>query len=346
MRHRTFDAALVALVLCLPRVALGQSSPENKVAAEALFDEGRKLMVDGKFTDACPKLEQSQRLDPGIGTLLYLADCYERSGRLASAWATFRDGSSQAQAAGQSERAAAGESRARALEPRLSKLTIRLSPEARAIPDLQIRQGDTLVPRGLWDVPAPVDGGEHTIVASAPGYATWSSRVRVADEKDDASVTVPALVPEAAPAPEPETKPIEPAVAPIPATAAPREPPADRSTARGSTQRALGVVLGGVGVVGVGVGSYFGLKAFSKNSDAEKYCDGAACGDPRGVRLTDDARSAAAISNVAFGLGLAALVSGVVLYATAPSSSEATALELTPLAGPRSAGLSLGGSFH
>jgi len=315
------------------------------VAAEALFDTAQKLMTEGKFTEACPKLEQSQRLDPGIGTLLYLADCYERSGKLASAWATFRDGASQAEAAGQSERAGAGQSRARALAPRLSKMTVKVAAELQNGSGLEIRRDDSPLPKGIWNVPMPIDGGEHVISASAPGYAPWSTTVNVATEKDDAVVSIPALVPTPVEAPPPDETPVVPAVTPVQASPASPPPRRDAPASSGSTQRTLGIVVSSVGLVGIGVGSYFGLRAISKNSDAKDVCDGTACSSESGVTLTDEAKDAATVSNVAFSVGLAALVGGIVLYATAPSE-PVSALRLTPTAGPRSAGLSLGGRFQ
>ena len=59
----------------------------DPAAAQALFDQGRDLMRQNKHAEACPKLAESNRLDPAIGTLFHLADCYEQSGRVASAWA-------------------------------------------------------------------------------------------------------------------------------------------------------------------------------------------------------------------------------------------------------------------
>jgi len=345
MPSKKTAALVLVAVLSGPTPCFAQSSPENKVAAEALFDTARQLIADGKFAEACPKLEQSQRLDPGIGMLLYLADCYERSGRLASAWATFREGASQAQAAGQSERAAAGEERARALEPRLSKLTVRVAADAAGIAGLEVRQSGAVLPKGLWEAPTPVDGGDHVVTATAPGYAPWSTKVHIGTEKDDVVVSVPMLQPkpeEAAPPPAPAPvapPPVAPAAQPGPAPA-----PRDRGTGSGS-QRTLAIVAGGVGVVGLGIGTYFGLRAISKNSDAKDLCDGAVCRDPRGVDLTDEAKSAATISNVAFGLGLTALTAGIVLYATAPSESG-TSFRVSPNVGRRQAGVFVGGSFQ
>src|SRR6476620_10990144 len=94
-------ALLSAALLALPSVSAAQSA-SDKAAAEALFDEGVTLLKQGKLQEA------SQRIDPGIGTLLYLAETYEKLGRTASAWATFREAASQAQAEGQTDRANIG----------------------------------------------------------------------------------------------------------------------------------------------------------------------------------------------------------------------------------------------
>ena len=44
--------------------------------AESLFREGKRLSSEKKFSEACPKFEESYRLDPGLGTLLNLATCH------------------------------------------------------------------------------------------------------------------------------------------------------------------------------------------------------------------------------------------------------------------------------
>src|SRR5262245_36723730 len=90
--HRRSAMAATALALLLSSSrASADDAGDKRPAAQALFDQGRALVTLGRFAEACPKLAESLRLDPGIGTMLWLADCYENVGRSASAWATFRE---------------------------------------------------------------------------------------------------------------------------------------------------------------------------------------------------------------------------------------------------------------
>src|SRR5688572_5284659 len=116
--------ALVATLGLFAAEPAPAQDASGKAAAEALFENGVQLMKAGRFADACPKLETSQRVDPGVGTLLYLAECYERLGRTASAWATFREAESLARASNQADRARTAQARAQKLEPELSYLTV------------------------------------------------------------------------------------------------------------------------------------------------------------------------------------------------------------------------------
>src|SRR5437868_5846248 len=69
----------------------GAQEGNDKAAADVLFEQGRELLNSGSIAAACPKLEESLRLDRGIGTMLYLAECWKRAGKTASAWAQFRE---------------------------------------------------------------------------------------------------------------------------------------------------------------------------------------------------------------------------------------------------------------
>lgn len=335
------SAGTLCSALALTRPA-GAQNAGDKAQAEALFQAGRDLMSAGKFAEACPKLEASQRLDAGIGTLLYLADCYEKSGRLASAWATFREAESIAMQRSEAARAQVAKKRAAALEPRLPKLSVMVAQGNP--PDTVVKQGGTVVPRESWGLALPVDAGSITIEASAPGRKPWSTTIKIEGEKASSSVDVPVL----------EEAPMEQQEAPAPAAAPaktpvalPNEAPAETA---GSGQRTIGLIVGGAGVIGVGLGTFFGLRAKSKNDSSKDHCpnDPNIC-DQQGVNLRDQAKSAATLSTAFMIGGGALLAGGVVLYLTAPSSKgkekSASAMRVTADLGPYMSRVTVGGAF-
>src|SRR6185312_7721257 len=95
-------ASIAVLLASAP--ALAQSSGADVATAQALFDEGKRLMADKKFAEACPKLVESQRLDPGGGTLLAIALCHEGQGKWATAWGDFNVALSEARRENRAER--------------------------------------------------------------------------------------------------------------------------------------------------------------------------------------------------------------------------------------------------
>src|SRR6185295_17368753 len=101
--NRMVSARVFAPLACACAIGLASSLPahagEPEAAATALFDEGLKLMDQGNYSEACPKLAKSQELAPSGGTLLNLARCYEKNGQHASAWLRYKDAASRASSA-------------------------------------------------------------------------------------------------------------------------------------------------------------------------------------------------------------------------------------------------------
>ncbi len=298
----------------------------NRAAAEALFNQGRDLMTAGKFTEACPKFEASQQLDPGLGTMLNLAECYEKTGRTASAWAEYREAIPLARAAGSKARQDLATERAQALQERLSTLTIRAMAGDDPNAHLEVRRDGVALQEAELGSPIPVDPGEHVVEAVAPGKQAWSSKVQVAANAAKVSVDIPALQPAA------------PGAATTPATQAPATttttvttpPPADTGADPGAGRRMAGLVIGGVGIVGLGAGAIFGVQASSKWSDAKSKCSDYPYGcTPEAQDLQASAKSAGTISTVGFIAGGALLATGLVLYFTAPKR-ESVALGIGP----------------
>lgn len=188
----------------MPGTARAQSSPSQYTKDEALqlFKDARALMAEGKFSEACPKLERAEAIDPGMGTLFNLSHCYEQIGRIASAWAGFRDVAAAAGAAGQLERERVARDRAAALEPKLSKLRISVSDEV-MVPGLVVQRDGVAVSSLIWGTDVPVDPGKHLVTASAPGKEPWSFRVMVTEPGKVVILRIPVLAPKSAPLPPP-----------------------------------------------------------------------------------------------------------------------------------------------
>jgi tetratricopeptide (TPR) repeat protein len=342
---------ILSAALMLASGAHAQSPRRDPVAAETLFEDARKLMNAGKYADACPRLEESQRLDPGVGTLMYLGLCYEQTGRSASAWSTYRSAESAATHAGQAERAKIARDRANALAPKLLRLVIRVTPGNPA--NLEITRDGVPLGQAAWGVAVPVDPGKHTVTAAAPGRVAWNSTLEVMSGTAETLLNVPLLQEaplEAATAlPKVRNDAAQPPSRPQSSLGTTAAPMLDRNAAGnssdGRTQRWFGLGLGAAGLVGVGIGTVFALESSSKSSDAEKYRIGASNGyrDP-GYDLNQQALDAKKIATIGFAVGGAALVGGAVLFLTAPKAKSRSAqVVLSPEFGRNAATLGLGG---
>lgn len=354
-----------AAVTCLPTVARAEATAQEKAAAEALFDNGQRLMEEGDYASACVQFEQSQSVDPGVGTLLYLAECYEMSNRLASAWAIFREASSAARAAGQADRSLLASNRASQLNPQLSYLAL-VVPQAESLPGLEVLLDGRLVSRALHGVAYPVDAGRHELLVRAPGYVTNRGALEIPENGDRKNFSVPALE-KVEPRPAASTAgALATRVSPLPASSpSPSSSAGGNATvalrpsysapapgselwqrpSSGAQDRALGIVIGGAGFVSVGVGALFGLRAVSKDNDSKEYCySNGGCWDTLGEIRNDEARSSALIANMAYGLGAVALGTGAWFYFTASGEPASGAVGVGPLLGATQ-GVELRGNF-
>ncbi|HEY2410023.1 MAG TPA: hypothetical protein VGI10_28665 [Polyangiaceae bacterium] len=311
-RYSATGSVFVVGLMVAAGPASAQSAPDS-AAAQALFEQGKAMLAAGRVRDACPKFEESQRLDPGSGTLLNLARCYEEEHRVASAWTKYLEAAAAAKATGNAERENEARQQAARLRPHLANLVIAVPAEVSALRGLEIVRDGEPVGTPQWGLPIPADEGEHSVVVKAPGYLPWQSAVIVKREttttlnvralQPDLQSSAPLAVSNAAPSPA-------------------RVPP----ESRGGTQRAFSLVAGVVGVVGAGVGVGFGLTSKTDHDRAAKYCNGGTCTDPRGVTATHDAYSAGNIATAGAIVGAVGLVSALTLWLTAPSSrSEAPA---------------------
>jgi hypothetical protein len=328
------------LVLAVALSAAGQARADgSQAAAQALFEEGRKLMAEAKYGEACPKFADSQKLDPAPGTLLNLAKCYEKNGQTASAWVTFMDAEAVCKKTGHPDWAGMARDRAAAITPKLVRLTINVTPTSE-VEGLQLSRDGTPLAKSEWNMPIPVDPGPHTVEATAPGTHKWTTSVNVDPTGTGSVVTIPQLeVERQVPVPPP----------PPPPNPTPPPPPPQAEGSSGSGMRIAGFVVGGVGVVGLAFGATFGFLAKSKNDQALQNCRTSMYCTQTGLNLTSDAKTSATLSDVFFIGGGVLAATGVVLVIVAPSnksgSTSSASAWLAPSGAPGGMGMTLGGAW-
>lgn len=352
---RTAAAVAFAFAIAaVPGAARADDAAKPQVRADALFKEGRQLLDQKKYDEACAKLSESQRLDPGAGTLLALALCHEGQGKTATAWAELDEAAKLGRKVGRQDLAAAAEKRARIMEPNLSKLIIRMPKDGpkQELVDLVVKVDGAKIPLEDFGAPFAIDSGEHKVEMSAKGKVPKAQSIRmsgagtieiVVDKLEDAPATAPA--PAAEPVSQTTTRSAPVKIAPL------TEPPVDgdSSPTRGSAQRTFGIVLGALGIGGLGAGGYFAAKAVSDGAAAR--CNGPC---PAGASDANDrAKQSTTNAIIAFSSGTVALAAGTIIYLTAPDASSARAgaaprratARLVPEAGPQQVGLGVVGTF-
>jgi serine/threonine-protein kinase len=299
LRH---SLGLLSLTLASlsPALARAEGDATSRALAVQLFDEAEALLQKQQVAEACPKYAESYRLDPQLGVLIYLAECYEKNGQLASAWGSFREAEEIARKRGDGRGDHARE-RAAALEPHLSYLVVEV-PENAHVAGLEVLRDGAVVAPVLWGSRAAIDAGKHRVEARAPGYKPWQTEVDVAKEGSATALKVPRLV------------------------AAPSGTSADAPAAKGTSQRIAAIAVGGLGLAAVGAGGFFGLSAQSSYSDSKDLCNDKGFCTPRGTELRDSAKSKALVATIATGAGAAALITAGILWFTAPKQESAAPL--------------------
>jgi hypothetical protein len=331
------SAALIALALAAAATPARAQGAQTQATGRTLFNEGVTLFNKGEYDAACPRFEASLKALPGIGTRGKLAECYEKQGRLASAWRAYREVAQLALTAGEPTREQVASARAKGLEPKLSYLVI-VVPPGHDVTGLVVKRNGLELDRAKLGATDPVDAGTVTIELSAPGRKASSAQVAVA-QGQSARFEVPAL----------ESLSLGPTTtaAPRPSPPPSREPLLVVYTDPPSWQRPVGVAMVAVGVVGLGVGGVLGLSAKAKYDGAFNGggCDRATktCDAP-GQSAIDCARSAATVSTITFVAGGVLALAGGVVFLTAPSSRP-RAMQLAPTTYAGGAGLSLTGSL-
>jgi hypothetical protein len=323
------------------RCALAQG--DDMTSARALFEEARGLMRAGRYEAACPKLEAARAIYAGPGVLLNLGDCYEKTGRMASAWTTFEEALTHATAEGRAEYEAEARRRHDSLASRVARLVVRTAVEA---PDVVVRCDGNVIDRRVWSEGVAVDPGSHFVEAAAPGHSSWSASTATYPgatttvDVPELPVLPPTAIPERpplappsavlVPVPPPAASPLAPAAQATPSRTAPKVPSPQSSVSANRTAGWAALATAG-GLVLVGVAGLL-----TREWEAEIYDDGMQCepvgsltrrdrcGTNRDIGSAAEATAIAAFAGAAVSVGIA----GMLLLPQAHASSTTSAPRL------------------
>nr|HEX4314665.1 tetratricopeptide repeat protein [Kofleriaceae bacterium] len=187
------ELALATLsVVAVPRIAAadpGGADDANLRAAEALFDEGRALLDAGKLNEACERFDQSLAKDPNaVGTLVNVAKCQARLGKIASAVATFTSARDHAREQHADPYMAVAQENIDKLLPFVPHLSLGFADRAA---DLVVTVDDHPVALAA-SADITLDPGPHDLVVKEPGHRPYRERFTIA-KKDRLTRNIPAL---------------------------------------------------------------------------------------------------------------------------------------------------------
>lgn len=335
LRPSAAAALVAALVAATPGAAQAQATPDATTAALAVFRKAQELVAEQKYAEACPLFEETVRIEPrAIGARLMLADCYERTGRVASAWTAYSVAGDAAAAENQTERVRLARAKVDELRPHVPELTIEVGAEAQTVVALEIKRNGVLVGNAQWGLPVPVDPGAHVITAAGAGKKPWTMTIRL-EAGEKGALEVPGL------ADEP--------IAPMTPLFTPAAPPgADVPQAAGEPPLWPWIV-GGVGVALAGAATVFAIDGATTTctEDETGKCNGDVYTQPKIDELNERRQRDVVLTAALGGTAVVALAVAVVGFATggSPPQSDQAAVRPSPWVGADGAGLGMRGAF-
>lgn len=283
---------------------------DEAMTAEVLFNDGVALMKNGKYAEGCPKIAESQRVEPRPGTLFTLAECLSKQGKLATALARYEEylrvfsRMTEAEQGKQRGRDVIARSQRDELAPRIPQLMLKLPKTAPAGTKV-VKDGVELgsAALGTW---LPVDPGEQTIEVQRPDGGVAETRVSL-DEREKKQVTLE-LPPASKGAGQPE-----------------REQETPATSSKPGKNQTLGWVALGIGGAGLITSAVTGILVLGKKSTIDENCgingDETAC-NAKGKSAADSAKALSLVSTVGFVVGVVGVGGGTYLLVSGSSSSN------------------------
>lgn len=319
--------------------------------ATKLFEQGRVLVEQAKYAEACATFEESLAIVNGVGTRFNLANCYERLGLKAKAHALFTEIVDAT--TGEPERHEAASMRALALEPELGVLRIELE-DATQQAKVQVSVSGVALSGEALGKRYFIDPGTHVIRVHAPETKTDWSETATVEAGESRLIVVPALTLtrpaplEAAPAepePEPEPEPVE--------DSSPEDPDVTSDAEPGKGWTWLPPTAIGVGAVGLFVGIAYTQQYRATHEDAQAICPSnygcTASEIERHDELVEDERRSRSYAAIGYGVAAASLATVVAYYLWTPGEEQQAHARapttVAPLLGSDIAGCAVQGRF-
>lgn len=284
---RTFRFAALSLAMVLASFPALAADP---AAARDHLKKGYELAQENKCDEAIPHLAESLRLDPKAITLINLAQCEEKVGKLSDALGHWVDARARAQSENNADIQIEAEKRAKALEARLPHLTIVLAKNAP--PGTEVSRDGVVLGSISLGQSASVSPGKHEIVVKAPGRKDARTEISLA---------------------EAETKTVNVDVGEVDPNATTKPPPtAETKDGNAGGTSPLVYVGFGTAIVGLTVGTITGLVALGAASKAKDNCPNTACPTQDKLDDVDSGRTMGTISTIGFAVMGAGIAVGVV----------------------------------
>jgi len=330
---------LAFLSLQLPTVAFAQGGV-SATQGEALYNQGKELIAQKKYHEACERFAASYKLDENQNTMVALAACHDLEGKTATAWGEYLQVAQKARGTPAADYAT---DQAKAIEPKLLKvkLDMKLPP-----PDVVLKIDGVAYPKDVIGADLPLDPGEHDVEAKASGKHDWAKHFKLtaAASPLTVSVSMEDMTPEELDA---EKKKL-----------AGPSGNAEEITPGDPVKRWIGVGLIAVGVGAIAYGVYALVAAIDNTSKFKN--EGSNIGtcsaivlppchvpDSNGLTYADRANRFYIQMGVVGSIGIVAATVGTILVLTSFESKRVVKrdLHLTPSFGAGYAGFSLNGSF-
>jgi hypothetical protein len=321
---------VLAILVSVQRADADDADTVASKKADALFDEG-KALFETDLDKACQKFEESLSYNSqAIGTLLNVALCDEKRGRIASAVARFTDARERAKEGGLAAHQKAAEEHIAALTPKIPYVTLKFTEAPSA--DTTIVIDDKVVSPSAREN-LPIDPGDHTVKVSAPGRLPYQTTFKIAQSAHQ-DVSIPRL---------------------------------EKSVTVKSSRQTIGKITTVTGVAALTTGIVLGVIAnrkydnqFTTHPDPtpEQMINGVTppsfctklpnqksqC-DAEGFAATKSAITIGNVGTVVGIVGVAAVGVGVYLWLRPPSESGERQISFVPQVGPDGTGVAAVGRF-